>query len=146
MEDQLDDLKVRGVSTLISLLTPQDISELGMQREAELWLKKGLRFINCPVVDYGLPQGPGFTNTIASVLSDLSQGVRCAVHCKAGIGRSGMLACCLLIALGQKPAQALATVSAARDHPVPETSEQKRFILRYTHRTQRLQPETSCPN
>ena len=52
-----------------------------------------------------------------------------AIHCKAGIGRSGMLATSILIADGMQPELAFKTVSEARQINVPDTKEQADFVF-----------------
>jgi protein-tyrosine phosphatase len=52
------------------------------------------------------------------------------IHCRQGIGRSG-LAACLLAKTGLSPGAAIEMVSAARGVPVPETKEQRAWIDRY---------------
>ena len=49
------------------------------------------------------------------------------VHCRQGIGRSGLVAACLLVRKGISPGAAVEMVSAARGVSVPETTEQTRL-------------------
>jgi protein-tyrosine phosphatase len=53
------------------------------------------------------------------------------VHCRQGIGRTGLIAACLLVAQGAAPDAAVHNLSAARGLPVPETAEQRRWIDHY---------------
>ena len=62
--------------------------------------------------------------------SELGAGKNVAVHCRQGIGRSGLVAASLLSLSGIDPATAFQQVSAARGLPVPETPEQKRWVTR----------------
>jgi protein-tyrosine phosphatase len=63
--------------------------------------------------------------------SELSSGRRVVAHCRQGIGRTGLIAACLLVSKGWEPAAAVAALSAARSLAVPETEEQRRWIDRY---------------
>jgi protein-tyrosine phosphatase len=47
------------------------------------------------------------------------------VHCRHGIGRSGMAAACVLVLNGLEPATAIARVSLARGIPIPEIRPQR---------------------
>jgi protein-tyrosine phosphatase len=58
----------------------------------------------------------------------LQGGQNVAVHCRAGIGRSGMVAACSLVALGLAAPLAQAEVSKARGVAIPDTVEQGVFI------------------
>jgi hypothetical protein len=51
-----------------------------------------------------------------------------AVHCRQGIGRSGLIAAGVLAASGTSPEDAIAAVSSARGLPVPETSAQRLWV------------------
>lgn len=53
------------------------------------------------------------------------------VHCRQGIGRSGLVAARLLAKKGTSPGAAIEMVSAARGLAVPETAEQREWIDRY---------------
>ncbi len=68
---------------------------------------------------------------VADLAMRLAQGHAVAVHCRAGIGRSGGVTCCLLCHFGQSGDDAIAAVSAARGIPVPDTPEQADFIRRF---------------
>ena len=61
----------------------------------------------------------------------LSDGKNILVHCRQGIGRTGLVAACLLVKNGMSPGAAVDLVSAARGLPVPETTEQRDWIERY---------------
>jgi protein-tyrosine phosphatase len=65
------------------------------------------------------------------IAGDLSTGKNVLVHCRQGIGRSGLVAACLLVKKGMSPGAAVDSVSAARGMPVPETTEQRDWIDHY---------------
>jgi protein-tyrosine phosphatase len=54
---------------------------------------------------------------------------RVAVHCRQSIGRSGLIACGILVASGVDVATAIATASQTRGVAVPETEEQRRRLV-----------------
>ena len=66
--------------------------------------------------------------TLRNIESALAQGKKITVHCRQGIGRSGLVATCLLVKKGISPGAAVEMVSGARGEPVPETSEQRDWI------------------
>lgn len=54
-----------------------------------------------PVVDHGAPEDcPAFWRVARTTAAGLLDGERVLAHCAAGIGRTGMFAICVLIALG----------------------------------------------
>jgi ADP-ribosyl-[dinitrogen reductase] hydrolase len=59
----------------------------------------------------------------------MQDGNRIVVHCRGGLGRTGVIAARLLIELGEAPDKALQRVRAARPGAV-ETPEQEDYVLR----------------
>lgn len=64
----------------------------------------------------------------------VENGRNVAVHCRAGIGRSGMVTAATLIALGYETSNAVEIVSASRGVSIPDTVEQGGFIVEFAER------------
>lgn len=128
LKSELASLKVRGVTDLVSMLTPQEEIEVGLQAEEQLCAELGLRFHRHPVTDRGVPQQPGFDEFIDALLPVLEQGGFIAIHCRAGIGRSTVAAAALLCRLGLSATDAVVLISHARGFEVPDTDDQLDFI------------------
>ena len=73
----------------------------------------------------------GFRAFIDELESLVYQGKRIGVHCQGSIGRATVTAASLLIQLGWSPKAALEAVESARGCEVPDTPEQRSWILRY---------------
>ena len=71
---------------------------------------------------------------------DLVRGQSVLIHCRQGIGRSGLVAGCLLIRSGVGFDEALRILSTVRGVPVPETEEQIRWLRRYSQTIYTLSP------
>lgn len=79
-----------------------------------------------PIADFGLPQDrAGFAAIIVEFCADLCEGKRMIIHCAAGIGRTGLFAQQVLMALGVEPSQAQEQVKHAGSGP--ESELQKDF-------------------
>ncbi|MCX7558146.1 hypothetical protein OS190_01105 [Sulfitobacter sp. F26204] len=121
-------LKEMGVSTVLSMLPEPEACDLGLQSEADLCAAHDMQFVSYPIVDFGLPDPEDFLGLITEIAAQLKGGGTVAIHCRAGIGRSGMVAACTLMALGDAAGSAVEKVSAARSVSVPDTVEQGKFI------------------
>jgi len=131
LKTELWSLHSLGVSDLVSLLTPPEEKELDLTLEGDLCREIGLRFRRYPVSDRKIPTQPNFAQLIDALVPVLLQGGFVAVHCRAGIGRSSVVAAALLSRLGVRASDALAMISAARGFDVPDTDEQHDFILSF---------------
>jgi protein-tyrosine phosphatase len=115
----------------MSLLEPAEDEVLQLQQEAELAVSNGLRFVHFPIPDRGVPPSPLAAGAvIRDLVDDLQQGKRVAIHCRQGIGRSGLIAAGALVTAGMPAEAALQTVSSARGLSIPETPEQRSWVER----------------
>src|SRR5262249_10381855 len=118
-----------GVRMLVSMLTPEEETELDLTTEAESCEQLGVRHISLPVPDLGAPTDlVSFKSAVKNVISALHAGQSVAVHCRQGIGRSGLFTCSILVGLGLPLEKAIAITSAARGLPVPETADQRGWL------------------
>ena len=129
LEDEVRAWGVAGVHVIVSLLTSDEIADLDLAREAGLCQANGIQFLSFPIVDRGVPASRGaamdFVKQLDHILAD---GGSVAMHCRQGIGRSALMAACLLVWSGIAPEMAFRRVSAARGCSVPETSKQRHWV------------------
>jgi predicted protein tyrosine phosphatase len=125
---ELASLKKRGVTDIVSLLPANEVFELQLQEEANISEELCLRFHYHPIGDGALPIQPAFDEFITALLLSMVQGGFIAIHCKAGIGRSAVVAAALLCRFGVSGNAALEMISNARGYDVPDTDAQLNFI------------------
>lgn len=125
------ELHALGVTDVVSFLPTAEATELGAADEAVHCVASGLAFRSFPIPDFGLPEPKAFGPLVAWVAEALRAGRHVVVHCRAGIGRSGMVASGTLIALGSDADTAIAVVSAARGVSIPDTVEQGEFVASF---------------
>jgi Polymorphic toxin system, DSP-PTPase phosphatase len=129
LQDEVVALKTSGFDIVISLLTDNEMQELGLTNEAELIRVAGLQFYNYPIRDLSVPDSRDSSQQFLEVVyKHLLSGKRIAIHCRGSIGRSGLLASGLLVLSGVDPADAFDRVSDARGLSAPETAEQKDWV------------------
>ena len=75
------------------------------------------------------------TDALPTVLDHNSNlcvdGRSIAIHCRAGIGRSSLVAASVLICLGTRPGEALRLIGNARGVPVPATDDQRDWVMAF---------------
>jgi protein-tyrosine phosphatase len=132
LEDEVEAWKEIGVDTVVSLLTRSEEVELSLTEESDLVRRSGLRFVNFPIPDYSVPRSQGATRQIVDELRDqLSRGNNVGIHCRQGIGRSSLVAACVLVALGESSGDAFSRIESARGVSVPDTTEQRNWVASF---------------
>ncbi|MFQ5873722.1 MAG: protein-tyrosine phosphatase family protein [Dehalococcoidia bacterium] len=132
LEDEVRSWQRAGLNVIVSLLTGDEVANLNLAREAALCQAYGLQFFSFPIVDRGVPSSRRATWDLVRQLNEaLTEGRRVAIHCRQGIGRSALIAACLLVFTGEDPETAFERVSAARGCSVPETSEQREWVIEF---------------
>ena len=121
-------LKAEGIDLVVSLLDAKDMAELGMEDEAGLCERNAMAFAHHPIVDFGLPDLHAFHKLVSVIKIKLDAGANTAIHCRAGIGRSGVTICALLVLAGCTGDDAIKIGGQARGEPIPDTQEQAGFI------------------
>ena len=132
LEIEVSEWKASGLDMVVSLLEGEEVSELGLQRESELCRSSGIEFLSFPIPDRGVPDnGPDVLQVAKFIASGIAEGRSIVIHCRAGIGRSSMIAACALICSGVEPHDALTRIKNARGLTVPDTDEQRDWIMAF---------------
>lgn len=129
LENEMRAWRREGIDVVVSLLTPDEASELGLEQEPDHCSANGIAYYSLPIADRGVPGSDADVSRLIGKLdSKLAGGKNVAIHCRQGIGRSSLLAAGVLLEIGLSPAEAIQRVSSARRMPVPETPEQREWI------------------
>jgi protein-tyrosine phosphatase len=120
------------LDVVLSLLTVEEDNDLDLRNEEREVQAAGMKFMSLPIPDRQVPGSESeLTATIEQLDANLSSGKNVAVHCRQGIGRTGLVTSCLLVSKGLTPEQAVKRVKASRGLEIPETAEQRRWIDHY---------------
>ena len=131
---RLRSLLEAGVSCFLDLTQRDELPPY----DADLPL--GVDYFRKPIPDHGIPQQPGHMAELLDCLRNaLRSGRVIYLHCRAGIGRTGMVAGCLLVENGLAGDAAIGELNrlwqqsgrAALWPQVPETPEQTEYVRRW---------------
>lgn len=118
-----------GIDTVVSLLEPAEEHALDLVHERDAVEGQGMHFVSIPLADRSVPPSrTAFSRELEKLDRELTGGRNLAVHCRQGVGRTGIVAACLLTGRGIAPVAAVAGLSAARGIVIPETEEQRHWI------------------
>ena len=125
----ISEIAANGIGQVISLLEAGETRALGLDCEGELVSAHSMEFLSFPVPDMGLPASvEDFTRLSWRVYQQVESGINTLVHCRGGIGRSGMLAAAVLLHTGLDAQQAFIRVTQMRGMRVPETTGQGTWL------------------
>jgi protein-tyrosine phosphatase len=129
-------LRSHGVERLILLV---EDAELRHWSDPEIVARGATAGVT--VLRHPLPDGraPASVAEMATILDEVREGrstANVAVACMGGVGRSGTVAACALVAGGLTPDAAIATVREVRHPTAIETAEQERFVRAFAQGVQ----------
>ena len=133
-------LQKKGINVLVSLLQYHEINTYSLINEGSECESRGIEFINFQVRDHDVPQFfVPFNQLIEKLAQDLKANKNIAIHCYAGIGRTGITACSVLMKLGMQVDNALIQLSQSRKLKVPETMKQISWLHHYAQQLKNIQ-------
>lgn len=121
-EADLRALADRGVAVLLNLHEEA--------HDAALLARCGLSEVHVPVRDFTAPAPRQIDAGVAAIRGAVAQGRGIAVHCGAGLGRTGTMLACYLVSTGMSADAAIERVRAIRPGSI-ETERQRIAIRDY---------------
>ena len=119
----------QGLQTVVSLLEDGEVSELGLESEAAICEAAAIRFARLPIPDRGVPASErSVSELVAKLIAELHSGRGVGIHCRIGVGRSALIAACVLAGLGMPVGSAWAAIQRARGQSVPDTEAQRAWV------------------
>ena len=100
---------------LVTLLQAHELSDLQIPALFDQVQDYGMQSCWFPIRDFGTPNSmAGLQQLVEQLLTVLADGQTIVVHCKGGLGRSGLVTASCLVALGYSPEAAFRLVRKAR--------------------------------
>ena len=130
LEDSLIELRALGIGAIVSL------DEYGL--DESMLRKREFAYLHVPIEDFSTPTPEQVDKFVDFARDQIANDTGVVCHCFAGIGRTGTMLACYLVADGKTPDEAIRQV---RNSPVPaiETLEQEYFIQQYAQHVQTRQ-------
>ncbi|MEO1171947.1 MAG: ATP-binding cassette domain-containing protein [Myxococcota bacterium] len=124
-EQEIAGLQTLGIQCLFGLEETITVS-------LPLLAQHGIAHQHCPIVDMGVPTPDAAYESIRALWTAYDRGLKIAVHCRAGLGRTGTFLACALIARGASANAALDEVRRANPRWI-QSDRQLDFLEEFSH-------------
>jgi hypothetical protein len=96
--------------------------------DAAVLKRHGIAFLHLPTEDHCAVSAPMLREGVAFANRHLDRAERVLLHCQHGIGRSALLALCVLVSRGHEPLAALRLAKARRSLVSPSPAQYEAWI------------------
>ncbi len=117
--------------TLLTLIEDHEFRLLEVEAMGHTVRQLGMDWMHLPIRDVDVPDirfETGWRNAGPLLHARLEAGERVAIHCRGGIGRTGLVAALILVERGWSGEDAIRHVRAARPGAI-ETRAQERYVI-----------------
>ena len=87
--------KKNDISLIVILSSDEEIERLTGRDLQSIYNLEGFEILYFPIPDFSTPEAGEFRVVVEQVLSSSKSGKGTAIHCHAGLGRTGMFVACL---------------------------------------------------
>lgn len=133
LETDLTAIRASGTKMVVTLMERFEFDMLGVPDLPDRVIGHEMSWTHLPIRDVDVPAAP-FDAVWPAVRADLMRrldaGERIVLHCRGGLGRTGIVAALLLIEHGAEPEAAIREVRKARPGAI-ETEKQEAYVRAY---------------
>lgn len=131
VDDDLATLRSEGVGRLVLLVEDHELARWGDPDIVDRGAAVGVRVDRWPIPDGAPPPTMESMDRILGSIDEAREDGNVAVACMGGVGRTGTVASCALVAAGWAARDAIERVRRIRHPEAVETREQERFVSAY---------------
>jgi len=125
-------VEVYRTDLLVCLVEDHELARLGIPDLVEQAVARGIEVLRLPIRDGGvLPNPQDVADVVGRILGAVQMGSTVVLHCAGGLGRTGTVAGCALVALEYEPEDALQILHEVRGPRCPENARQELFIEKF---------------
>lgn len=131
LDVDLDDIKAWGATTVLTLIEEHEFRLLQVEDMESQVHDNGMKWFHLPIKDFSVPDRrfvDAWKTTGAEIHRRLDAGERILIHCRGGLGRTGLVAGVILVERGILPKEAIRQIRAVRPNAI-ETSEQEVYVM-----------------
>lgn len=117
---------------LVSLIESHEFEAVQIPNLISEAQARGIQTRWFPIKDMSVPTSiDELILLVQQILLNAKQDKTVVIHCMGGLGRSGLVAACCLVAVGYSPEKAIAIVRETRQYTI-ETQEQEDYISEFS--------------
>ena len=131
LDTDIEAILAWGGKTLITLMETHEFEILGVAQFPMVLKNSQLNWLHIPIKDMQAPDSTfeaTWAENKAQLYEALKHGDSFVIHCRGGLGRTGLLAARILTELGVNPVRAIQDVRDARPNSI-ETYDQECYVL-----------------
>ncbi|XP_028845622.1 cyclin-dependent kinase inhibitor 3 [Denticeps clupeoides] len=144
LQTDVGELQNQGVEDIFVFCTRGELQRYRVPCLLEAYTQRGLTVHHLPFPDGGTPELPQCCQILEELQASLQASRRTVIHCYGGLGRSGLIAACLLLQLSvsMTPNKAIEILRELRGAGAIQTVKQYNFLHEFREQFAAYQDNT----
>ena len=130
LDEDLECIINHDIDIVVCLLQWSELNTLNIIDYPLKAQELGLTFFHLPIKDRNVPLQKDVISIIPIIVHHLAQGKNILIHCRAGLGRAGLICACCLIHFGYGGRSAIDVVRTLRPYAI-QTTQQEDCVISY---------------
>ena len=131
LDVDVEDISEWGATTVVTLIEDHEFRLLSVEDLETLVRRADMEWFHLPIRDVAVPDHrfeEAWKVVSPGIHRRLDAGERILIHCRGGLGRTGLVAGLILVERGVQPKEAIRRIRAVRPHAI-ETSDQEAYVM-----------------